>query len=140
MNPDLTAARSTIESTMTDECLITFDAGGTHDDILDPTTLRLSRPAGDTTTIYAGKCSVYPDNTRPAPTVEGGEPRALLHYIVAIPADAAIPPAGSTVHITETGDPGLQDALLRVTSVIGRTHVVMRKLRCELRQQIRDRP
>lgn len=142
---DLTAAKSTIESLMLDQCSITLDVEGTHDDVLDPATLRLSRPVNDTTTVYAGRCSVYPEGGqggagRANVAVEGGGQKTLLSYIVAIPAAAAIPPVGAVVHITTAADPGLKDAVLRVTAVIGRTRVVVRKLRCELRERITDRP
>lgn len=141
MTLDLTGARTTVESLMTDQCTIKFDAGGTHDDVLDPVTLGLTRPANDSTAVYTGKCSVYPESAlTTVTTVEGGAERALLRYIVAIPAAATIPPVGSLVHLTATADPGMTNAVLRVAAVIGRTRVVVRKLRCELRQPVTDRP
>lgn len=136
---NLGIARHAIEALMNDDCTITFDPQATRDDIIDPTTLTATRPPGDTTIIYEGPCSIVPESAANQ-AVEGGDHRALLRYLIAIPWDAPAPPVGALVHVDASVDPAMTGTLLRVTSVIGRTRVVVRKLRCELTERITDRP
>lgn len=136
---DLTGPRAVMESTFTDACVITFDAGGTHDDVLDPVTLRLSRASDDKATVYTGACSVTPERGATQAT-EGGDVRTVVGYVVKIPVSASVPSVGALVRVTAAGDPALINQLLRVAEVEQRTRAVSRRLHCELRERVTDRP
>lgn len=115
---------------MADTCTITWDAQRETDDVLDPTTLVLSAPAGDSAVIYDGPCLVSPILSH-RQTEVGLSPTSRRRYRVRLPADAGEVEVGALVTVTASRDVALTGAELRVVDAPAATLVVTRILVCE---------
>ncbi len=132
------AARRVTESVMADTCLITRDAEGPDDDTLDSATGLLVRPAGEPSTVYAGKCWVRPGGLSRSLAernrAEGGAYFTAQTFDAAIPVSATIPLPGDEFTITAAStDATLVGRVFRVSAVDSTTFAVDRRLRLELR-------
>ena len=93
--------RRLIESRMFDTCTITRDTQGTDDDTLDQTTGVLTQPGGDRSTVYTGKCVVYPYSQRRGQVdTEGARIYAEKMYAARIPWNSPEPKIGDVFTVT----------------------------------------
>jgi hypothetical protein len=123
---DLTGPRATLEARLVDACAITRDAEREGDDVLDPDTLVLARPSGDTTTIYEGPCLIGPILTEQV-VVVGAREITRRRYRARLPHTAPAPQVGDVLTVTAAEyDPELVDASMVVTDVPLRTYQVSR--------------
>lgn len=130
MTPTLTGGRATARSMMVDACTVTWDAEREVDDVLDPVTLVLSPPVGDSAVVYAGPCLVSPILSH-REGAEGFAATSQRRYRVRLPHDAPAVPVGSLVTVTASADAALVGDVLRVVDAPAATLVVTRILVCE---------
>jgi hypothetical protein len=116
----LTRAQARVEKVFLDECIITFDAEGLDDDVLDEDTGDLVAPAEDSAPLYTGRCSVAPTNRVVDDVSLDADQHAAQrkdpHYEFLGPL-AEVPklPIGALVRITASRrDPQLVDRVFRV--------------------------
>ena len=111
--------RRLIESRMFDACTITRDPQGTDDDTLDQTTGALTPPGSDVSTVYAGKCVLYPYSERSGRVnPEGGRAYTEKVYTARIPWNSAQPKPGDVLTVTASAnDAVLVGRPLRVMEV-----------------------
>lgn len=127
----LAAMRATAESTMTATCAIRTDPEGTGDDTLDQNTGQLTRPVGEPSTIYTGKCRVAPEWQGQTDS-EGRRIYTERNYSASIPWNAATPQVGSAFVVTASpNDPALVNRDMRVMTVEARTFAIERRMRLE---------
>lgn len=134
---DLTRSRTAAENVMVDECTITRDPQGVHDDVFDESTGRYLTPAAtDTTTIYDGPCLVVATSTRAnGQKSEGGQDIFRQEYRLRIPVvdghgNDLIPLIGDTVTITDSlNDPAMVGREFTAIEVLGGSSTVSRRIR-----------
>lgn len=122
--------RRLIESRMYDTCTITRDTQGTDDDTLDQNTGALTPPSGDTTTVYTGKCVVYPYSQRRGQVdVEGSRIYAEKMYAARIPWSSPEPKIGDVLTVTASAhDAILVNRPLRVVEMDMSTFLTSRDM------------
>lgn len=128
----LDTVRAQAERIMVDTCIITRDLQGKLDDTLNLATLQLDPPAGDTATVYTGRCFVGDDvrGDRRAPDVR----TAVAHrYRVRIPVTAPEVKVGDRFVLTTAArSRGLVDKPMKVVDIDGGTAIATRRFTCEL--------
>lgn len=131
---DLAVARSAAQWLMTSTCRLERDDEGVRDDLLDPVTLKLSRPPGEPTTLYEGACMIrrlserMDVGGRNGENEAGGEDRERPGYSVNLPHDAPVPQRDDVVVVTACEDPALVGQKLRVEEVRRTQWLVMRNV------------
>ena len=131
---DLAAARTAVETTLTDACTVTDDPGGYYNDTFNTTTGELTPSA--VTTVYTGTCSfrTFPGD-QPAPSDQGGQVLGRLRYRVTLPFDGTQTVApGHVITCTDSDD----------SSLIGKTFTIRHVLegawepsrRCDVEDRI----
>lgn len=130
MQPDLTLARSTMESTFDSTCTISSDPQAESDDYFDDATLTRSKPVGDATAIYAGACMIRPAPGLGQRTEQEGEAASFVDvFRLRIPVSATVIPVGATVSIDSCpNDPAMVGRTFNVQQVEGGTFAVSRIL------------
>ena len=134
---DLTRSRAATEAEMVDECTITRDPQGVHDDVFDEATLTYQAPAAsDSTQVYAGPCMVVAMSTRAQGQLsEGGQDVFRQEYRLRIPVvdehgNDVIPLIGDTITVTDSlNDPAMVDREFTAIEVLGGTSTVSRRIR-----------
>jgi hypothetical protein len=128
----LTRAQASAAAVLHDRCRLTRDSEGVADDVLDPTTLELTPPALDASTIYEGQCLVadLSNLTRQAPDVRD----ALAHrYRVRLPASAPEPRVGDRfVALSAALDAALVGKTMVVVDIVLASLLVTRQIIVEL--------
>lgn len=152
--PDLGTATEKIEELMDDACIVTFDAEGARDDVLNRVTAVLEPPAGDASVIYnkdtqgedgrsladaddlGGKCKIKPASQSSIAQLvtEGGAQQIAEFYDVGLPIDSPLLPNGADlVIVSSRRDPENVGNLYRVRRPSFGTFTVQRKYLVELR-------
>ena len=130
--PDIAAGRSVAEEAMADRCRILRDQAGHLDDVLNRTTGKLERPAGDETTVYEGKCGPTRETAVDARRAEGGRTAHYRAWRTRIPMDAPMPREGDRVVVLVCrGDANLIGRRFKVVDVTMGTVGVTRILGLE---------
>lgn len=135
---DLTGPRARAEERMVDECTITRDSQGPHDDPFDEETLTYGTPAaGDADLVYEGPCLMVALNTRAqGQQAEGGQDIYRQEYRCRIPVvdqygDDLIPRIGDTITLTgSTNDPAMVGRVFTAVEVLAGSSTVSRRIRC----------
>ncbi len=124
------ALRRAAEATMLDRCTITRDPAGPDSRPFDEQTLTYG-PAPAATPVYAGRCSVTPDNNIQAHAdTQGGQDIYRDEYRARIPITATCPQIGDWLTVTAAADdPALLGRDYQIVKVITRSRAVTRQLR-----------
>jgi hypothetical protein len=110
---DLSGIQSFVEDNlMDDDCIITRDASGVHDDAFDPETGEYVRPDGDDGIVYEGDCWVSRGGNQPMDQSVGGTTQIEEAYYLNIPLGAAEVKDGDYIVIR---------ASLRMQQLVGKT-------------------
>lgn len=135
MAVDLTAARATAESVFDASCTIRSDPEQRTDDTFDQATGKLTRPAGDSTTVYSGACLVRPSvglGQIRAPM--GGAEQFVDRYDLRLPVTAVGLAPGQVVTIdTAPNDPDIVGNDYTILQVAGGSMAVTRIVTVQLR-------
>lgn len=139
---DLVSRRAKLNDLiLSDTCEIWRDAEGAGDDQVGAGGSIIG-PDPDSTLVTTSPCSLKLD-LRPTDSIEGGRPVVVKLYrlLLPIPLPAGEVKDGDMIRMTVCGhDPSLVGKQLRVAEVIYGTHVLFRRVRCELRERPSDRP
>lgn len=127
----LEASKARMEARFTDACVISSDPEGPRDDVTDEDTGTVTEAADDPSVVYRGPCLVS-GGSAPRPVTVGGT--SYYEYVlpVSIPVTAAVPPNGSVVLITKSGDIRLKGQYLYVTGSSFGAQQSRRRLTCTL--------
>jgi hypothetical protein len=96
MLPDVEFGRHVAEEAMADLCRILRDPPGALDDVLDRTTGRLTRPAGDEVIVYEGPCLIT-ETALDARRAEGGRTAHYRAWRMRVPMAAPLAQEGDRV-------------------------------------------
>jgi hypothetical protein len=114
-------------SVTAEQVTITLDADGHASDTLDPDTLQLVPPDGDTETIYTGPALMSPGSTRVEPGVVAGAGSYPDTYEVKLPHTAPKIPIGANLHVDHSLDPELDGRDLTVDGPVGTGRAITRR-------------
>lgn len=126
-----TALQRRMEHRMIDRCRVTADPEGADDDTFDPATGVLTRPVGDTSTIYEGKSLFYRRRRVETPATQGEAAVTVQEYFGAIPLAEIGVKVGNTYTVVASADPWAIGRPFRITEVLGETYAVTRDLKLE---------
>jgi hypothetical protein len=132
----LSGLQQRVERRMVDQCTITRDSEGTQDDVLDQSTGQLVRPVGEPTTVYSGKCLIYPKAFRVGEVEEGDVDVTTKPYAGAVPIGAPLPNYGDTFTVTASRDPQMFGRVFRVINVLSDTFAVTHELELQDRASL----
>lgn len=138
--PDLTYATAVLTGLMTETGRIVRPTPDSRADAIDPLTLRVKDH--EDTPIYAGVMKIRPNFRSPAAD-EGGRVKTVQEYFcdIALVQLTIEPRVGDYITVdTSLRDPGLPGLVFRVTEPFYKTFAAQRRMRCERRQVINDRP
>ena len=134
---DVTRSRAATEREMVDECTITRDPQGVHDDVFDESTGRYQTPpAADSTLVYDGPCLLSSLSAQGAGNAaEGGQDIYREQYRLRVPVldqhgNDLVPMIGDTITITASlNDPAMVNREFTAIEVLGGSNTVSRRIR-----------
>lgn len=137
--PDLSFAKSTIESLMDDACVIWQET--TAGEVFNAVTGLYTDPVPTHTVIYTGPCLFHPQQALDRQTLEGGAAISLKRYEASVPIAVVNLRVGHIMKVTASlRDPSAVGREFRITEVFAKTFAISRKFKCEEREVILDRP